>query len=64
LGALVSGGSDFHGEDPSKPERIQRSMLGAITLPAEDLAALERKARNERPPTPRLRRDRLDDSAS
>jgi len=45
LGALVSGGSDFHGEDPSKPERIQRSMLGAITLPAEDLAALERKAR-------------------
>jgi len=44
LGALVSGGSDFHGEDPSKPERIQRAMLGAVTLPAEDLAALERKA--------------------
>ena len=46
LGALVSGGSDFHGDDPSKPERIQRSTLGAITLPAEDLAALERKARH------------------
>jgi predicted metal-dependent phosphoesterase TrpH len=50
LGALVSGGSDFHGEEfagaaADKATRPQRSTLGAITLPAEDLAALERKAR-------------------
>lgn len=45
LGALVSGGSDFHGEDTSKPERVQRTMLGAITLPAGDFAALEQRAR-------------------
>jgi predicted metal-dependent phosphoesterase TrpH len=51
LGALVSGGSDFHGEDAAgttgdKAARPQRSTLGAITLPAEDLAALERKIRH------------------
>ena len=55
LGALVSGGSDFHGEDPrpvrwksatAVTRRTDRSdsTLGAITLPAADLAALERKA--------------------
>ncbi len=50
LGALVSGGSDFHGEDfagatVGKAARPRRSTLGAITLPADDLAALERKVR-------------------
>ena len=45
LGALASGGSDFHGEDASKPERIRRATLGGVTLPAADFAALERKAR-------------------
>ena len=53
LGTLVSGGSDFHGEDSISAEvsgektgRTRRTTLGAITLPAEDLAALERKARH------------------
>src|SRR5262245_13467210 len=53
LGALVSGGSDFHGEDSvsanaaeNKAGKRQRATLGAITLPAEDLAALERRARH------------------
>ena len=44
LGTLASGGSDFHGEDASKPERIRRATLGGVTLPAADFAALERKA--------------------
>ena len=63
LGALVSGGSDFHGDDSpfakatgDKPRRAQRSTLGAITLPAEDLAALEQKAVRLRPASARLRR--------
>jgi predicted metal-dependent phosphoesterase TrpH len=43
LGALVSGGSDFHGEDSSKPERAQRATFGTITLPADDLSALENR---------------------
>jgi 3',5'-nucleoside bisphosphate phosphatase len=43
---LVSGGSDFHGEDPLKAgERSHRSTLGVVTLPPEALAALEATAR-------------------
>ena len=43
---LVSGGSDFHGDDPPRPgERSHRSTLGVITLPPEALAALEATAR-------------------
>jgi predicted metal-dependent phosphoesterase TrpH len=55
LNVLVSGGSDFHGEDsfsadatgvgPGRPARTHRSTLGVIALPAEDFAALEEKAR-------------------
>jgi predicted metal-dependent phosphoesterase TrpH len=47
LGALVSGGSDFHGEEDANPPawaRARRNTLGAVTLPAEAFAALERKA--------------------
>lgn len=53
--ALVSGGSDFHGEDPpfatarrSKPARPHRATFGVITLPPEALAALEERARQRR----------------
>ena len=47
LGVLVSGGSDFHGEDPQAPvekSRARRSTLGAVMLPPDDFAALERRA--------------------
>ena len=45
--ALVSGGSDFHGEDstPGRAARPQRSTFGVICLPPEALAALEHRAR-------------------
>ena len=42
LGVLVTGGSDFHGDE--KPERAHRSILGVVTLPAADLAALEARS--------------------
>ncbi len=45
LHLLVSGGSDFHGEDATKPGRPQRSRLGAVVLPPADFAALEERAR-------------------
>lgn len=51
LGVLVSGGSDFHGEDPGAPaerSRARRSTLGAIMLPPDDFAALERRADEHR----------------
>jgi predicted metal-dependent phosphoesterase TrpH len=42
LGALVSGGSDFHGDDPTlNPSRTRRSILGVVCLPATAFAALE-----------------------
>ena len=41
LGILITGGSDFHGENPDEPMREQRSVLGAVVLPKEDFAALE-----------------------
>ena len=44
LGILVSGGSDFHGEDPGKPERARRAVLGVVSLPQKDFDALELKA--------------------
>jgi len=47
LGTLVSGGSDFHGEDPAHPAasfRTQRNTLGTIALPVEHFAALEQRA--------------------
>jgi predicted metal-dependent phosphoesterase TrpH len=44
-GLLVSGGSDFHGEDPAMiPNRSRRAVLGTVSLPAEAFAALERRA--------------------
>lgn len=52
LGVLVSGGSDFHGDDPASAKatggrqaRARRSILGVVTLPADDLAALEARSR-------------------
>jgi hypothetical protein len=45
---LVSGGSDFHGEDPAeiaKPGRARRAILGVVALPAADFAALEGRVR-------------------
>jgi predicted metal-dependent phosphoesterase TrpH len=54
LGLLVSGGSDFHGEDPAASPRAKassrshRNTLGAIMLPPDDFAALERRAGEKR----------------
>jgi predicted metal-dependent phosphoesterase TrpH len=45
---LVSGGSDFHGEDPAeaaKPGRARRAILGVVSLPPADFAALEQRVR-------------------
>lgn len=45
LGVLVSGGSDFHGDDPTLgPSRTRRSILGVVSLPAHAFAALQEKA--------------------
>jgi len=45
LGVLVSGGSDFHGDDPAlNPSRTRRSTLGVVTLPPGAFADLERSA--------------------
>ena len=47
LGTLVTGGSDFHGEDYPAPwdkaHRMKRSTLGTVTLPTDDLSALEKR---------------------
>jgi predicted metal-dependent phosphoesterase TrpH len=43
LGVLITGGSDFHG-DEGKPERAHRAIFGAVTLPAADFDALEKKS--------------------
>jgi predicted metal-dependent phosphoesterase TrpH len=40
LGVLVTGGSDFHGEEPGSA-RASRRVVGGVTLPAADFAALE-----------------------
>lgn len=39
MGLAVSGGSDFHGDDPMS-HRARRRTLGAVALPAERWAAL------------------------
>jgi predicted metal-dependent phosphoesterase TrpH len=44
LGILVTGGSDFHGEEPAGV-RSRRGTLGVVSLPAEAFAALEAKVR-------------------
>ena len=45
LGALVSGGSDFHGDDAAlNPSRTRRSILGVVCLPAIAFAALQDRA--------------------
>lgn len=55
--ALVSGGSDFHGEEPAvadatgrpgKSRRPQRATFGVVTLPPDALAALEQRARSRK----------------
>ncbi len=54
LGVLVSGGSDFHGEDPHAPvekSRARRSTLGAVMLPPDEFAALEGRAAGMRRPS-------------
>jgi predicted metal-dependent phosphoesterase TrpH len=45
FGLLVTGGSDFHGEDASKPERARRAIFGAIALPPSDFLALEQRSK-------------------
>jgi predicted metal-dependent phosphoesterase TrpH len=48
LGVLVSGGSDFHGDDPGQPPsptRARRNVLGHVSLPADAFARLEDKGR-------------------
>jgi hypothetical protein len=45
LGVLESGGSDFHGDDPTyNPSRARRSMLGMVVLPPRAFAALQDRA--------------------
>jgi predicted metal-dependent phosphoesterase TrpH len=45
LGTLVSGGSDFHGEDPTlQTSRTRRGTLGVVALPPNAFAALEERA--------------------
>jgi predicted metal-dependent phosphoesterase TrpH len=40
LGLLVTGGSDFHGDDPMS-HRTRRRVVGGVTLPADAWTALE-----------------------
>ena len=54
LGVLVTGGSDFHGEDPQAPverSRARRSTLGVVMLPPDDFSALESRAAKVRRPS-------------
>jgi predicted metal-dependent phosphoesterase TrpH len=44
----VSGGSDFHGEDPAASGRSRRSTIGVVSLPAEAFAGLEARAHSRR----------------
>jgi len=39
LGLAVSGGSDFHGDDPGST-RFRRRIVGGVPLPAEHFAGL------------------------
>jgi len=47
LGMLVTGGSDFHGEHPTRPSRNRHRVLGQIALPEPEFARL--LARSARP---------------
>ena len=47
FGALISGGSDFHG-DEGKPRRANRSVFGVVVLPPADFARLEERAATSR----------------
>jgi 3',5'-nucleoside bisphosphate phosphatase len=51
LGLAVSGGSDFHGEHDSRDGAVSRP--GAVTLGAEDFAALEARRPAAAPANPR-----------
>jgi predicted metal-dependent phosphoesterase TrpH len=55
LNLLISGGSDFHGDDSSsaKPARPHRSTFGVVQLPADDFAALAAKSQLRRTETGR-----------
>ncbi len=44
LGLLVTGGSDFHGDDPMS-DRTRRRVVGGVTLPAAAWAAIEARRR-------------------
>lgn len=56
--ALITGGSDFHGEDPPfakatggkppRPARPHRSTFGVVCLPPDALAALEQRAQSRK----------------
>ncbi len=49
LGVLISGGSDFHGEDSARvPGRARRGTLGVVSLPALAFEQLEAKAREKK----------------
>ncbi len=51
-GLLVTGGSDFHGDDPAEPlakaGRARRGALGVVSLPPADFAALEERISTRR----------------
>ncbi len=51
-GLLVTGGSDFHGDDPAEPlakaGRARRGVLGVVSLPPADFAALEERISTRR----------------
>jgi predicted metal-dependent phosphoesterase TrpH len=48
-GLLITGGSDFHGDDPAQvPGRAKRGILGVVSLPAPAFAALEHKVSSRR----------------
>jgi len=49
LGLLVTGGSDFHGDDPMT-DRTRRRVVGGVTLPAAAWAAIEARRRSPHPP--------------
>ena len=45
LGVLISGGSDFHGDDPAMiSSRSSRSRLGVVSLPPDAFASLESRS--------------------
>jgi predicted metal-dependent phosphoesterase TrpH len=62
LGVLVSGGSDFHGDDPTASRsRSRRNVLGVVTIPADAFALLERSAFARRTAADRASADRARD---